>query len=86
MCGEDLVIYCETWLSCDFIVGGIRRYVEEIDIECLERALILCLERAFLISLERAFLISLERALLEFSSWEGPPSPNVYDSICESLC
>ena len=43
--------------------------MEEIDIVCLERAL----------------MLSLERALLEFSSLEGPPSPNVYDSICESL-
>ena len=59
-------------------MGGIRRYVEKIDIVCLERALIICLERAL--------MISLERALFEFSSLEGPPSPNVYDSIRESLC
>ena len=54
MCGEDLVVNCETWLSCDCIMGGIRRYVEKIDIVCLERALIICLEKALMISLERA--------------------------------
>ena len=62
MCGEDLVVNCETWLSYDCIMGGIRRYVEEIDIVCLERALIISLERALMISLERALIISLERA------------------------
>ena len=62
MCEEDLVVICETWLSCYCIMGGVRRYGEKIDIVCLKRALIICLERALMISLERALMISLERA------------------------
>ena len=54
---------CETRLSFDCIVGGIRRYVEEIDIVCLKRALVACLERALVACLERALMVSLERAL-----------------------
>lgn len=37
-------------------MGGIRRYVEKIDIVSLERALIISLERALMISLEKAFV------------------------------
>ena len=54
MCGEELVVNCETWLSCDCNMGGIRRYVEGIDIVCLERELIISLEMELVISLERA--------------------------------
>ena len=46
MCGENLVVICEKWIACYCIMGGIRRYGEEIDILCLERALIISLERA----------------------------------------
>ena len=49
MCGEDFFVNCETWLSCYCIMGGITRYVEEIDIICLERALIISLKRALMI-------------------------------------
>ena len=41
MCGEDLVVICETWLSCYCILGGIRRYVKKMVIVSLERALMI---------------------------------------------
>ena len=38
-------------------MGGIRRYVEKIDIVSLKRALIISLERALITSLKRALMI-----------------------------
>ena len=78
MCGEDLVVNCEIWLSCECFMGGIRRYVEKIDIVCLERALIICLERALMISLKREYF--------EFSSLWKPTFTLQFDSMDESLC
>ena len=49
---------------------GIRRYVDKIDIVCLERAL----------------MISLERAEFEFSSFWKPTFTLQFDSMDESLC
>ena len=49
MCGEDLVIICEIWISCYCIMGGIRRYGKKIDIVSLERALMISLKRALMI-------------------------------------
>ena len=67
-------------------MGGIRRYVKEIDIVCLERALIISLERALIICLERALMISLKRALFEFSSLWKLTFTLQFDSMDESLC
>ena len=59
-------------------MGGTRRYVEKIDIVCLERALI--------ISLERALMISLERAWLNSPLWKAHVHAMFMILYIESLC